>query len=567
MNLSYFTLRRLAADLQQLVGSRVERAVLAPPGGLTLSFGRGSDRRSHLHFSSSRTQGRACLIPIAPDAGGDRPTWLDRHLEGAVLRSLELTPYERILLLRLERRDRLGDTFRTLLIAELLGRNANVIVLNPDSDRIIDALRRVKGESRRILPGGSYEPPPPQDRIRPDDLSPETLAAALKDHETSVGALCGVVAGMDPLTAEEILHRAGTSSDATLASIKAFASSPPFASQAYVMRNDRGGKRVTPFHLTHVSDEEMTAYPDISAAIEAAAEGEQKQATAKGRAKDLQRLLGRRIKSLRSRCTKIERDIEAARDAADLERIGSLILSQLDAVSPNTPSVTLRDLYADGEPDIVIRLDPKLTPVENGQNYIRRSKKLAKSLPIVERRLVQSRAETRTLEDRNEELGRIEDEAELDALHARLVADGLVHPPKQRPQQGQRRAPGEIHPRRYLTSDGWEVWVGRNDAENDRISRAVPKNDIWMHAQGCPGSHVVLKRKTPKSEPTPRALEEAAALAAYWSKARGSHIVPVNYTEARYVQKPRGAPPGQVTIRHEKTLFVHPREIRKVNEQ
>jgi predicted ribosome quality control (RQC) complex YloA/Tae2 family protein len=566
VNLSYFTLRRLTDDLQQLVASRVERAVLTPSNGLALSFGRGSDRRSHLLFSASRTQGRACLIPDAPEAGSNRPPWLDRHLEGAILRRLEQTPYERIITLHFERRDRLGDTFRTRLIVELLGRNANLIVLNPDTDRIIDALRPIKGDGRRILPGGSYAPPPPQDRVHPNDLTLVTLATALTDHETAVGALCGVVAGMDPLTAEEILHRSGASLETTLTLIKDFASKPPFASQVSVLLSDRGGKRVTPFDLSHVDDAEVATYPDISAAIEAAVEGEQKQTTAKGRAKDLQRLLGRRIKSVRSRCTKIERDIEAAGDADHLERIGSLILSQLDAVSANTPSVTLRDLYADGEPDIEIRLNPKLTPVDNGHDYIRRSKKLAKSLPILRRRLSQSQTESKDLEDRVGELSRVKNEADFEAMHQRLIADRLVRPPKQRPQQGRKQAPGEIHPRRYLTSDGWEVWVGRNDTENDRISRVVPKNDIWMHAQGCPGSHVVLKRKTPKAVPTRIALEEAAALAAYWSKARGSRTVPVNYTEARYVQKPRGAPPGMVTIQNEKTIFVHPREIRKADE-
>ncbi len=566
MNLSYFTLRRLTDDLQRLVGDRVERAALSPPNSLTLSFGRGG-RRSHLYFSASRTQGRACLIPNLPAASADRPVWLDRNLEGAVLRTLEQTPYERLLTFSFERRDRLGDTFRTHLIAELIGRNANLIVVNPDTGRIVHALRHVKGESRRILPGRIYEPPAPQDRVPPDDLAVDTLVAAFDQHKTAVGALCGVLPGMDPLTAAEVLHRSTSPSPMdVLRTLQSFYTSPPFAPEAYILLNARGGKPVTPFHLTHLDQGDLLPHPDISAAIEAAIEGEQKQATAKGRFKDLRRLLGRRIKSLRSRCEKIERDIEAAENADQLERIGSLILAQLDAVPSNVSTVTLRDLYTDGEPPIEIQLDSKRSPLENGSRYLRRAKKLTKSKPILLRRLAKSRVELAELERRSDELAGVEDEARLETLHEALVADGLVRPPKRRPKPASGRGAGDIHPRRYLTSDGWEVWVGRNDAENDRLSRVVPKTDIWMHAQGCSGSHVVLRRKTPNADPTPTALVEAAALAAYWSKARGARTVPVNYTEARHVQKPRGAPPGLVTIRNEKTIFVEPREIRKVDE-
>jgi len=567
VNLSYFTIRRLTDDLQGLVGSRVERAILTPSNSLVLAFDRGIEERSHLLFSASRTQGRACLVPDLPPAGPNRPSWLDRHLEGAVLRSVEQTTGERILTLRFERRDRLGDTFNTHLIAELIGRAANLIVLNPDTDRVLDALRHLKGEGRRILPGGTYSPPPPRDLAHPTDLEANALAAAFERNDTRVGALIETVAGMDPLTAQELLYRADTEApEHVLATLREFYATPPFASEAYVLTGERGGKPVTPFHLTHRDTSEWTACRTISAAIEAAAQGEQQKSTSKGKAKDLRRLLWRRLKSIRSRCEKIENDIEAARNAHHLERAGSLILAQLDSVSPNTTSVVLKDLFANGEPDVEIELDPKRSPVDNGQGYIRRSRKLAKSLPILERRLEKSQAELKDLEERLENLAGIESEDQLESFRSRLIDDGLLRPPKKRPAQGRKREPGAIHPRRYLTTDGWEVWVGRNDSENDRISRVVPKNDIWMHAQGCPGSHVVLRRKTPKSEPTPACLEEAAALAAYWSKARGARTVPVNYTEARYVQKPRGAPPGLVTIRNEKTIFVHPREIRRADE-
>jgi len=117
--------------------------------------------------------------------------------------------------------------------------------------------------------------------------------------------------------------------------------------------------------------------------------------------------------------------------------------------------------------------------------------------------------------------------------------------------------------RRYRTSDGWSVLVGRCNAENDRLTAGAAREDIFLHAQGCPGSHVILKTDGRSGGPPRKTLEEAARLAAYWSKARNSKTVPVNYTEVRHVNKPRGAAPGLVNIRNEKTLFVTPGEISK----
>lgn len=565
MNLSYFTLRRLSLDIGHYEGGRVERAALAVPNALVLSLSREGNS-NHLYLSASRSHGRVSLRPTCPDLSEDRPSWLTRYLEKSIVQSVELSPGDRILTLSLVRRDRLGDTFKSHIVAEMIGRNANVHVVDQGTGRIISPLRPVKGQGRRLIQGMTYEPPPAQNRKLPNALTHEDMVDALASNDDPVDALCTTVAGMDDLTAREIIHQAeGAEPAALLAGIQAYDQAPPFAPQAFLIDAGRGAKHVSPFYLTHIDETHLQACDDISAAIEAAVQDEQTLAASKGKTKELRRLLVRRGKSITDRCSKIELDIAAANGAEEVEREGNLILSQLNDIPEGSGSVPLRDLYAPGEPEITVELNPKLSPVENGNARIRRARKLTKSLPILERRLERSRREAEQFTSLVAKLDALTDEAEVEAFRERLVGDGLIRPQKQRPA-GHKRAPGEIHPRRYLTSDGWEVWVGRTDAENDRITKAAARNDIWMHAQGCPGSHVVLRKKTPQAEPTPTALEEAAALAAYWSKARGSKTVPVNWTEARHVQKPRGAPPGLVTIRNEKTVFVQPHEIRRTDE-
>ena len=121
------------------------------------------------------------------------------------------------------------------------------------------------------------------------------------------------------------------------------------------------------------------------------------------------------------------------------------------------------------------------------------------------------------------------------------------------------RQDSPAHPRRYLTSSGWSVWAGRNNQENDRLThRMASQNDLWFHARGYSGSHVILRREGRKDEPSRKTLEEAAAVAAWWSKGRTASKVPVIYTLAKYVSRPRGGPPGLASVRREKTLMVRP---------
>ena len=164
----------------------------------------------------------------------------------------------------------------------------------------------------------------------------------------------------------------------------------------------------------------------------------------------------------------------------------------------------------------------------------------------------------------------MKNEKDLGLLRNRLVQRGYI---KDQPRgwsirSASKRNKFTIAPRRYSTSEGWTVLVGRDDRENDILThRVAAQDDVWFHAHGCPGSHVVLRREGRKDEPSKHALQEAAGVAAYWSKARGAKTVPVNYTLVKYVRKPKGATPGLVVIEREKTLFVQPNLLPRVDEK
>jgi predicted ribosome quality control (RQC) complex YloA/Tae2 family protein len=214
--------------------------------------------------------------------------------------------------------------------------------------------------------------------------------------------------------------------------------------------------------------------------------------------------------------------------------------------------VEVEDLYDGGV--AVIPLDPKLNGPENIEQYSRRYRKGREGLEILRRRHENVRHEIDALTDALKQFDENFEEAQK-------------RYPEMLPAPSDSSISGE-GPRRpykeYQTSTGVTLWVGKTEADNDRLTLDYARPyDLWFHASQCPGSHVVMRFPHKKFEPSKREVAEAASLAAYYSKARGSAKVPVSYTLRKYVRKPRGAKPGLVTIDNYKTIMVAPRELEK----
>ena len=575
MNLSYFTLRRLADELSGVLeGKRIRDAVLLAPFDLYLSF----DEGLHLLASADPHSGRVALCSHLPDGRPDRPPWAERYLRGASLEAVDQAPFERILSLSLVKRDRLGGQTRSRIVIEMLGRSRAVVLLGEPEERILSIIRRVStrsGSKRPLLPGKPYLPPPRFHRQDPVTLSFEALQALFGEHRgTPTDALVRGLSGLDPLAAGEILSRTGIGHGRSpsgadlprlLEELKAYFEAPPFieAGGAALYEGAEGGRAISPLELEHAEVRSVRRFATVSEAIEAAAEEEGIGSGQPDLGKALQAAAQKRITFIERRIEKIRADIEEAENADLYEKYGTVLMSNLKRIPPRAESVVLDDLYDADGPPLEIPLRPDRLPVDNAQNYLRRSRKARRGAPILAKRLDASLLELGRAE---EWLGRVSesrDAAELQAMEKKLERMGWL--PQKRRSGSDRKAGADIHPRRYRTSGGWEVLVGRNNQENDRLTKGAAGDDLFFHAQGYPGSHVILRRSGKPEKPPQRALHEAAGLAAYWSKARASKTVPVNYTEVRYVGKPRNAPPGLVTIRNEKTLFVNPREIARAD--
>lgn len=256
---------------------------------------------------------------------------------------------------------------------------------------------------------------------------------------------------------------------------------------------------------------------------------------------------------------KMEQETEALQRALQYELFGKLLIANLAQLQKGIREAEVEDMFSRDHPRVVIRLDQKLTPAQNAEHYFDKAKRARAGVEekLEHQEEVRERWETlRELLDRVSDLQTNEQLTEFATTYRenlkRLGYKGLVDG-----ASGQRE---DIPFRVFTVSGGFQVWVGKSSESNDLLTLKYAKpRDLWFHARGSSGSHVVLRAGTGKGEPSRRALEETASIAAFYSKMKNAKHVPVAMTERKYVRKPRGAPAGTVTIEREKLLFVNPK--------
>jgi predicted ribosome quality control (RQC) complex YloA/Tae2 family protein len=303
------------------------------------------------------------------------------------------------------------------------------------------------------------------------------------------------------------------------------------------------------FKPSFVTPAEVMSTPTVNDALRKAfilcrnmkLEQGQRRTVAKGVRAELKRVA-------RTRHT-LENELDQAQGAAGFRRKGDLILAHIARISKGQKILKVPFSETGTRHDMHIVLKAHLTPAENAATYFKRAKKLEKKLSFLPGRIEQlSKRESRLRE-------------RLDgALSGPLPPTTIKKPgPVHRSGKKQDGWPTGVSPRRFMSSDGWTMYVGRNNRENDYITFAFARpEDFWFHAQGVAGSHVILRREGRRSRPSKRCLEEAGSVAAYFSKGRTSQTVSVIYTEKKYVRKPRKAKAGAALYSHEKTLMVSP---------
>lgn len=555
MGLDGVTLKCLCHELRSLIGAVVRQVYGPRPETLALHLWQGealtlliAPAEGRLHLTTQRLPNPAEPSPFV--------MLLRKHLKGGRITAVEQPGLERLVRLMIQR----GEG-RYELICELFGRGNIVLV----RDGVILGGLHQGREGRQILPHQPYLPPPSQGKLDPSSLSEADLAALLREGELWQ-ALVRRIDGLGPRLAKELAIRAGLEPDRPSSQLSNEECAHLLEVLSALLTQVNEGQlepliyfdgdrpvQATPFPLKLYGHLRGEPRASLSQALDEHSFASGAQAAFSEEQARLLKLVREGIERLERAIAKVKEDRAKAEDYERYRRLGELVLANLAGLERGQREAELLNPLTGRKERIA--LDPQLDPAENAQALFKRYKKLkrgAEKLRERERELEEELEQLRALELGLEQAEGLED---LQEVTAELEAAGYI-----RTEAGSKlapSAPGPAGPREFLV-DGFRVLVGRSGRENDRLVREAHREDIWLHARGLSGAHVLIKsagRKVPQA-----VLERAARLAAYYSKGRSATKVPVTYTQVKYLRKPRGARPGAVLVQHEEgTLLVSPR--------
>ena len=550
---------------ESLIGGRVDR-ISQPEKDLLLMQVRSQSKTVRLLLSASPDTGRIHLTKEHFVNPVEAPMFLmlmRKHLTGA--RILDVTQWEgdRVVLMEMESRDELGDLGKKELYLELMGRHSNLTLV--ENGRIIDSIRHITYDMSRVrqaLPGIPFTPPPVQDKLNMANATRDQLLQALQMHPGRLDkAISLSLRGVGPKTARELALRVSNLEKAELTEenapeiadkLYAFVQNLPSHFQPTVYMGENGAAEdVLPFAFLSLDNARQRPSADSGSAMDAFYSGRDLRLRMEQRSASLRHQIRQALDRNWKKQALQEEELQQSARMEDWRVIGELLTAQSYLVPKGAAKVELQDFYDENGGYIEAELDPALSAAQNAQKYFKKYRKARSALRLVGEQKERTLREISILENALEDLDKCETEDEMREVRSYLEHNGILKPaPK---QKGAKRQ-AVSHPHHFVTPDGLDVYVGKNSAQNERLTHDAQGDDLWLHAKDMPGSHVILK-KGPGVAPK-ASLEAALQLAAYYSSAKGVRV-PVDMTERRYVKKPGGTPDGFVTYTHQSTVMVN----------
>ncbi len=546
--------------------ARDEFVLFLHAGGVTrrLSFVVGTNVP---HFSYSRIDRENLPVPSM------FCMLLRKHLVGAKLTAVEQIDFERAARFTFSARDELGFGVGRTLVAEMMGKYSNLILLDGE-DKIISAFRIVDFSAsrvRQVLPGMHYVKPPLQDKLDPLATGREELLAAYAAYpkeRTLVRFLSDTYLGLATATARELAARIAPL-DATLGEAEPDMLADTFTEWFSRVRecrflptllSDEAGNPVEYAYTDILHSGLAVTHPEDFCALFDAYFGERDRAERlRQRSQDLSRFLLRREGQLVRKLEAQREELADCEQGDEYKRYGDLITENIYRLSRGMTAFLATDYRKDPPEEVNVLLDGRLSPAANAQRMYKLYTKSRRAKEKLSELIAAGEEELAYLSGVHDFLRRAESDLDLSEIRAELTACGYLSRERGAKDKKQHRA----RPLEFTTTNGYRVLVGRNNLQNDMLTfHLAAKDDIWFHAKGVGGSHVILV--SGGDEPPAVDYTEAAALAAYYSQA-GDDVTAVDYTRVKNVKKPPASRPGYVTYKTNSTAFVRPKD--KIGEQ
>lgn len=595
MALDGVTLAYLVRELApQLIGVRIDKIfqpekeeihlILRQQGSKRLLLN-ASATSPRLHFTRENKKNPAsppmfCMI-------------LRKHLEGGRFVGLQQNELERVVTLNIQNYNERGDLVTFNLHLEIMGKHSNLILVDPTTGTILDGLKRYShalSRYREVLPGRVYLAPPSQGKlscVEDEELWQKELFKEDLDRPLTA-ILLTRFAGISPELAREIVIQAGLSTDCLLhqcgdidvsrlfqvyrrlCNLKGFPEIQPCIYHNIVTPTRPIAFTFMPFQ--QYQELNMKKVPTLNDAISRFYQFKSDSNILEAKRGSLSKVVQERLAHFGKKLRIFNEAEINANSGLIYQKLGELLTANLHSITDGASEITVEDYYDPAFSNIVIPLNPQLNAIENSQYYYKLYNKAKATLlntkPLKEAAL----EEVKYLGSLKVSLDLAATIPELNEIQLELIGQGYLsgkniirekYKAKKSSfkEKTKVKIPKDVpHPRTYRSSQGRVIYVGKNNAQNDWLTMHKGRpNDLWLHVKIIPGSHVLIPLKDGELFPDDNTLEEAAALAVYFSQARGSSQVPVDYTHIKQIKKPNSAKPGMVIYEQNWTLYLTPK--------
>jgi predicted ribosome quality control (RQC) complex YloA/Tae2 family protein len=494
---------------------------------------------------------------------------LRKTLQNGRIRSIEQPFFDRVIKITIDSYDELNILQPKELIVEMMGKHSNILLVDGESGKIIDSIKRVGMEVsslRQVLPGLSYEHPP-LDKTSPfgiDSLArfKETLTRSPKD--SLIKGIFGNIIGFSPLISRELIERAGLDEDLSvrvvtdegyyglyqeykklLEALKSHTVSP-----AVYVDNDKP-KAFSIYPLTHLSIYQRKDFDRISQVLEFYYYTKDHKERLKQKSQDLRKTVNLKLQRLVNKYGKLEKDYKNAENAEEHKLKGDLVTANLHRMTKGDREIEVQNFYDPQLKTVKIPLNIRMSPSENAQKFYKKYNKAKIALIQIRKQQLQTRKEIEYLQGILSSIDHAQDLSDIEEIREELEEEKIVKAKK----KSKNKKPSPAKPLAFETSQGLTVLVGKNNKQNDKITFKISgKEDLWFHVKDQPGSHTVMLLEG--KEPSDQSILEAATLAAFYSKGQNATKVSVDYTQRKHVKSPKGAKPGMVIYDNFSTILV-----------
>lgn len=574
MSFDGFVTRAVARELSaRLTGGRINQIHQPERDEIVLSI-RTPEKNLRLLVSANASSARVHLTEEKKENPMTAPLFcmiLRKHLCGGKILSVLQEGFDRVIKIAVESYTELGDLTVKTLVVEIMSRHSNVILIDADN-KIIDSIKHVDltvSAVRQVLPGFFYELPPRQDKLNPAECGISEIEAALKATPSDIAAdkaLVGIFLGMSPLLSREILH--GFCGEVGKMLCELDLTAYAFFIYEFFLKIRRGeGEASVVFEsdkkpvcfscvrLLQYGEENLRTYGGISEAIDSYYSERGIREHIIERSAHIVKIINNNIERCKKKIAIHNENIKKAQNRDRYKLFGDLITANIYRLLGGEKKIEVENYYSEQSEMLEIPLKEELSPSQNAQRYYKLYSKAKTAEEISRKQIGEAEEELYYLETVLDSVTKAEAASDIAEIKEELSDGGYISRVKKKVKSNKKSSPME-----FLSSDGFKILVGRNNRQNDELTiKTAYSTDIWLHTKIIPGSHTIIR--TNGGEDVPKTtLLEAACLAAYFSKAKNSSQVPVDFTAVKNVKKPSGAKPGLVIYDNYSTAYVSPSE-------